>query len=80
LSVKRLSESALAVVATFFLVAGTAAQTPEQGWQRHRLRHHHTRGEYYYTPEEYARGIAGYWGPYRYVFVPLLAANSASDV
>jgi hypothetical protein len=70
MSAKRLSGGALAAVASYFLVAGTAAQASEQGWQRHRLRHHHTRGEYHYTREEYARGTAGYRGPYGYVFVP----------
>ena len=70
MSVSRLSGCVLAVVASSSLLSGTAALASEQGWQRHRLRHHYTRGEFYYTPEEYARGTAGDRGPYGYVFVP----------
>jgi hypothetical protein len=70
MSASRLSGGVLAVVVSCVLVTGATAQASEQGWQRHRLHHHYTRGEFYYTPEEYARGIAGYRGPYGYVFVP----------
>jgi len=51
-------------------MAGTTAGASEHGWKTHRLRHHYARGEFYYTPEEYARGTAGYRGPSGYVFVP----------
>jgi hypothetical protein len=60
----------LAIVASCFLVTGTSANASEQGWKTHRTRHHHTRDDFGYSRDEYARGTAGYRGPYGYVFVP----------
>jgi hypothetical protein len=66
---RRLSGGVVAVVSCV-LVTHSPAQASEQGWQRHQLPHQYARGEFYYTPAEYARGMAGYRGPYGYVFVP----------
>ncbi|MGP0090565.1 MAG: hypothetical protein ACLPKB_11500 [Xanthobacteraceae bacterium] len=69
MNVSHLSGCVLACVASCLLVTGTA-QASEQGRQGPRRHHHYTRGEFHYTQEEYARGVAGYRGPYGYVFVP----------
>jgi len=71
MSEKRLSAGVLAILASCFLVTGATAGGSEQGWKRHRVRRHYnyTR-DFNYTREEYARGTAGYCGPYGYVFVP----------
>jgi len=66
----RFSAGALTIVASYFFATAPTAEAAEQGWLAHRKHHHDARDGFGYSREEYARGTAGYRGPYGYVFVP----------